>query len=215
MPLLLYCITKAGFADFGSGVSQLPVVSREHAGIFALFSIAASTETWSKSPLSQSAKQFHDVVQREFERGAVIPFRFPTVMKDEEELTLHLRERAAEYTDQLRKFEGLAQMELLIKGSEQSEEQRNSSGTEYLIARKKRMEQLEVVAKEIQLKTSSLTAEWRTHATNQAFRLVGLLTRDAVSAFRVKLQGLSVPAGLTVHVSGPWPVTEFLELNQN
>jgi gas vesicle protein GvpL/GvpF len=215
MPLLLYCITETGFADFGSGVAGLPVTSRDHAGLCALFSNAASAEFCTTAPLSQSAKQFHDVVQRVFKRSAVIPFRFPTVMKDEEELTTHLHERAAEYADQLRKFGSFAQMELVIARPERPDKRRTPSGTDYLKERQLQLEQFEHLAKDVQFRASGLVNEWRTRNTNQALRLFGLVARDAVSAFRAKLQGLSVPAGCTVRVLGPWPVTEFLELNQS
>jgi hypothetical protein len=215
MPLLLYCITETGFADSGSGVADLPVTSRDHAGISALFSNAASAEFWTTGLLSQSAKQFHDVVQRVFRRSTVIPFRFPTVMKDEEELTIHLHERAAEYANQLRKFESLAQMELLIARPEGSDKRRTPSGTDYLKERQLQLKQFEDLAKDIQFRVSGLANEWRTRNTNQALRLVGLVARDGVSALRAKLQDLSVPAGCTVRVLGPWPVTEFLELNQS
>lgn len=215
MSILLYCITQESVSDVGPGVAGLPVLRCKEAGLEALFSRNTSAESWTGTSLKQSAREFHSVLHRAFASRTIVPFRFPTLMSDEAELAAHLRDNAAEYAAQLKKFEHSVQMDISITHAQgTSPGISHGSGAEYLRTRQKRADELQGVAKQIQELASETAHSWRDRLASNDLRLFALVDRADVAAFRERLKRLSVPQNLEVRVSGPWPVTEFLELKQ-
>jgi hypothetical protein len=217
MSILLYCITEEGASsDVGAGLAALPVLHCRHAGLDALFSRNTSAENWTGTSLKQSAREFHNVLHRAFAARAIVPFRFPTLMRDENELTAHLRDNAAEYAAQLKTFEKSVQMDISITSPEPvSLAASQISGAEYLRSRRKQADELQAMAKQVEELASETTQSWRDRPGSNNLRLFALVHRDSVDAFRETLKKLSIPQNLDVRVSGPWPVTEFLELKQH
>jgi hypothetical protein len=216
MSILLYCVTEqAASPDVGTGVAALPVLHCRHAGVDALFSENNSAESWTGASLKQSAREFHTVLHRAFAAHAVVPFRFPTLMRDEDELAAHLRDNVAEYSAQLKKFENAVQMDISIAQPEPAVDgSPRRSGAEYLRGRQKQSDELYAVAKQIQELASETVQSWRDRPASHGLKLYGLVDRASVSAFHERLKKLSAPPNTSVRVSGPWPVTEFLELKQ-
>ena len=216
MSILLYCVVlKSGLRQPSSGVAGLPVSCSECNDVVALFSKGASAEAWTGAPLRESAQEFHRALQQVFTGGAIIPFRFPTLMKDEEELLAYLQENAALYSSSLQRFESSVQMEAVISYSDlTSGTAVKTSGTEYLRSRQKHSEELHVIANKLRDCAGDVARDWRERSVQNTLRLFALLDRNSVSEFKDRLRGFGVPAGLTVRVTGPWPVTEFLELNK-
>jgi hypothetical protein len=89
-----------------------------------------------------------------------------------------------------------------------------ASGVDYLRTRQRRSDALQGIAKQIQELAGDTARSWHDRPASNALKLFALVGRDSVDAFRERLKGLSVPQNLNVRVSGPWPVTEFLELKQ-
>jgi len=216
MSILLYCITEEfASSDVGSGVAGRPIRRCTQAGVEALFSENTSAESWTGASLKQSAREFHNVLHRAFAAHAVVPFRFPTLMRDEQELSTHLQESAAEYAAQLRKFRDSVQMSITITYTEPiSPATSHASGAEYLRSRQNQFDELQFIAKQIHELASETVQSWRDRPPSSTLKLFSLVNRDSVDAFRERLNRLSVPQSLNVRVSGPWPVTEFLELKQ-
>ena len=182
--------------------------------MLALFSKGASPEVWAGAPLRESAQEFHQVLQQAFANGAIIPFRFPTLMKDEEELTTYMQENAASYVSSLKTFENSVQMEAVISYSDSlSSATVKTSGTVYLRARQKQSEELQGVADRLRQCAGEVAKDWRDRSVQNTLRVFTLLDRDSVSELKGRLRELSVPVGVTVRITGPWPVTEFLNLN--
>jgi Gas vesicle synthesis protein GvpL/GvpF len=214
MSILLYCVTeKPALIDSGPGVGGLPVLHCKQSDIHALFSQNTSAESWTGAPLKQSAREFHNVLHREFASHAIVPFRFPTLMRDEDELTSHLRDNAAEYSAQLKKFENSVQMDVSIAQPEPTFAAA-SSGAEYLRSRQRQSDELHAVVKHIQELAGETVQSWRDRPASHRLKLYGLVDRASVSAFHERLKKLAVPTKTSVRVSGPWPVTEFVELKQ-
>lgn len=215
MSILLYCITdQAASSDVGPGVAGLPVLHCRQASLDALFSQNTSAESWTGTSLKQSAREFHNVLQRAFATHAIVPFRFPTLMDGEDELVTHLRQNGAEYSAQLKKFENSVQMDISIASLEPHSAAPQTSGAEYLRTRQKQSNDLEVVATQIQELTGKQAQQWHNRPASNGLKLFALLNRVSVAAFHERLKKFSVPSNLTVRVSGPWPVTEFLELKR-
>lgn len=216
MSILLYCVTEEfASTDIGSGVAGRPVLRCTQGGVDALFSQNTSAENWTGASLKQSAREFHNVLHRALAAHAVVPFRFPTLMRDEQELSAHLKDNAVEYSAQLKKFENSVQMDITITCTEPSSAaESHPSGTGYLRSRQKQFDELQFIAKRIQELAGETAQSWRDRPASNALKLFGLVNRESVDAFRERLNRLSVPQGLNVRVSGSWPVTEFLELKQ-
>ena len=216
MSILLYCVTgEFASRDVGCGVAGRPVLRCTQAGVEALFSENASAESWAGASLKQSAREFHNVLQRAFAAHALVPFRFPTLMRDEQELSTHLQDSAAEYAAQLTKFEHSVQMDITITCTNPSSPTAlHASGAEYLRSRQNQFDELQLIAQRIQELANETVQSWRDRPASSTLKLFSLVNRGSVNAFRERLNRLSVPQSLNVRVSGPWPVTEFLELKQ-
>lgn len=215
MSILLYCVTeKSELPSLGQGVADLPVASVEHGEIAALFSPGAGAEGWLEAPLKESARQFHRVLQRVFESRAIIPFRFPTLMQEAQELASHMRANSPEYLAQLEKFRTSVQMDISVAHADSTRATGPTSGAEYLRARREESEELDRAAKKLRLHADPAIRAWRTRPTQHGLKLFALLDRDSVEAFQTSLQRFEVPPGLNIRITGPWPVTAFLELSQ-
>jgi hypothetical protein len=215
MPILLYCVTeKSELPNLGNGVAGAPVLSLEHGELAALFSRGAWAEGSVGASLKESARQFHQVLHRIFATRAIIPFRFPTLMREAEELAAHVRANAHQYLAQLGKFRTSVQMDITVAHADPLAT-RQSSGAEYLHERRKQSEELDGIARRLYAHTDSATRDWRTRPAQHGLKILALLDRESVAVFNRSLQRFAVPPGLSIRVSGPWPVTEFLELTES
>ena len=214
MSILLYCVTEnSDLPRLGSGVADLPILSVEHGEIAALFSPGVPAEGWIGPPFKESARQFHHVLHRVFESRAIIPFRFPTLMPEAQELAAHMRASAPEYLAQLEKFRTSVQMDISIARSA-SARAGQGSGAEYLRERQTQSEELDRIANQLYTHAHPAIRDWRTRPAQHGRKIFALLDRDSVEVFNRSLQRFGVPPDLSIRISGPWPVTAFLELSE-
>lgn len=213
MPLLLYCISKSGAARSALpvGVAGSPVFSLEVDPLAVFVSRETDSASWLQAPLRTSAIQFHRVVKEVFNSAAVIPFRFPTIFENDEELAKHIGERSGEYNSQLEKFANCFQMEVRITYAE--DHTSVSSGAEYLRGRQSALFELESFENELKMALSPVSNDSRQRAGKNGIRTFLLIERERVPEFEEMLRRISVPDRLNVRVTGPWPVTEFMEQN--
>jgi hypothetical protein len=211
MAILLYCIAKgdAPATDSLTGVAGGPIVRVELGSLAAFTSSNTEKSNWLRPQLQTSALEFHRVLSEVFKSTAIIPFRFPTVFDNEEQLTERLQERATEYTALLGKFRDLVQMEIRITspGLETSAQ----SGTQYLKVRQIATAVIERFAAELRVALSALSQEWRQRPSQDGIRAFALIDRAQVADFRNRLRNTPVPREVSVRASGPWPVSEFIE----
>ena len=198
-----------------SGVGGQPMFCIEHSGIVLFCSQNPGHDAWTKPVLSDSVRQFHAVLRQVFANQAVLPFRFPTILGDENEARDHLRKEAAQYETQLRRFADDAQMEVVITDRSGGESNgRSQSGTEYLREKQRREEHLRLAAGAIQELSSESANDWKQRHMRNGVRVFALVKRDSVPQFLDRMRTFSVPSDLDVRVTGPWPVTEFADMNQ-
>lgn len=189
-------------------------MSLEHGELTTLFSRGTSREGWTGVSLKDSARQFHQVLYRVFESRAIIPFRFPTLMGEAEDLTAHMRAHLPEYLTELEKFRTSVQMDMNIAYSVPAPAKPQTSGKEYLLERQKRSEELDRMANQLREHGDSITRDWRTRRAQHGLKVSALLERDTVVEFNQTFKNFAVAPGLSIRISGPWPVTEFLEITQ-
>lgn len=159
----------------------------------------------------EDALACHRVIDGIFRQTAVIPIRFPTLIKSDEELHAFLQANSTKYTAALARLRGFVQMELLISLS--ADVAPAGSGKKYLENRSRAGQTLEAVADAIRASIGRLAAGWRTRAGRQrdALRCYALIARESEKEFRNHIESMPAADGLKITFSGPWPCTEFLD----
>ncbi|HUK46508.1 MAG TPA: GvpL/GvpF family gas vesicle protein [Terriglobales bacterium] len=212
MPILLYCVARREKSPVGNAIRGVAgsLVRREEYGPLSVFvSCESDSAKWLKQEIRTSALEFHGVLKQLFEHFVVIPFRFPTIFVDDEELAKHLEPRSGEYSEQLERFSDFVQMELRVISTVPRTS--SGSGTDYLNQRQNAMHSLEQFAGELKNRLAAYSKEWRQRATKQGLRAFALVARNAISDFENAVRNLQIPADLKVRVSGPWPASEFID----
>jgi len=159
----------------------------------------------------EDALACHRVIDGIFRQTAVIPIRFPTLVKGEEELRAFLRSHGAEYRAALARLRGSVQMEVLIVLAPDAAPA--DSGRAYLENRRQIGQMLVAAAERIRARSGHLAADWRTHTGNQrdSLRCCALIVRESERAFRNQIESMPATDGLKIILSGPWPCTEFID----
>lgn len=211
MAILLYCIAQsdAPVASSLTGVAGDPIVRVELGNLAAFTSSNADKSSWLRPQLQASALEFHRVLSEVFKSTGIIPFRFPTIFDNQEQLIQRLRERASEYTALLDKFCDFVQMDIRITNPDF--EKSAKSGTQYLKLRQTGTAVLETFTAELRAVLSPILQDWRQRPSRDGIRAFALIHRNQVSDFQNKLRNTPVPHELSVRASGPWPVSEFIE----
>src|SRR5690348_7344820 len=141
MPLLAYCVMEASAAIEmpSAGIAGARVEELQEFGLRCCYSRFETREHLSRVPAVESAYGFHQVLQALFRQAAIIPFRFPTILENVDELRQHLREHAQQYIGALSRLRDMVQLEIHI-GTNQATERasRAASGREYLQQRQAR-----------------------------------------------------------------------------
>lgn len=211
MAILLYCIAKRDVQVRTSltGVAGDPVVRAEIGPLATFTSHNADSAVWLGAELRASALEFHRVLSEVFKSAAIIAFRFPTIFESEEQLAEHLQERSSEYNGLLERFSDMVQMEIRLTYPGLGTP--SGSGTEYLKERQTTARAIERFESDVRAILSSLVKDWRQRTSKNGIRAFAIMNRDQVVEFRNIMQNASVPDGFNVRISGPWPVSEFIE----
>jgi hypothetical protein len=213
MPILAYCMTEPAFSMQAplTGVGGAAVRSVEAGGVRCFFSRVAADDSSTRA--RDGALAFHSVLQEIFSHTAILPFRFPTVLEDEAELTSLIQERALEYQEALVRLRDLVQMEIRITLNQRKPqaEAAKVSGKQYLDDRLAQQRRLDIAAESIRNGAASLLKGWRKRESGDGLRCFMLLGRGYVSQLQTKLTSVQISGDLSVRVSGPWPATEFVK----
>lgn len=217
MPLLAYCMMEAGAGVEKpvAGVGGKKVEEVRDSGLRCFFSRLQSGEELSRIPAVESALSFHQVLQALFSQAGLIPFRFPTLVDDEEALLRFLREHAAAYGAELGRLRHMVQMEIHIQGGRDEESgSLPASGREYLEGRQRQATELEAAAEKLRQAGGPWVREWRKRSSGRGMRCYALLPRDAVAAFQQAMRAV-IPSFPGARLSGPWPPAEFVEVKDS
>lgn len=211
MAILLYCVAKsdAPGVELPTGVAGDWIDRVELADLAMFVSTNSDKSNWLRPPLQASAVEFHRVLSQVFKSAAIIPFRFPTIFDDEGQLSERMQERAGEYSALLDKFGELAQMEIRVTCPDLRKP--TESGTQYLKLRQTSTFMIEQFTAGLRATLSELPKEWRQRLSKDGIRAFVLIHRSQVADFGNIMRDTAVPRELSVRVSGPWPVSEFIE----
>ncbi len=208
MPLLLYCLTESepAVAPPKQGVRGRPVERQALAGMQCYYSVFPHAPT---NLSKEDALAFHGVITAIFAKAAVTPFRFPTVLGDEDELEVYLETEGHDLLESLQRLRDFVQMEVRLSyGGERASGA--ESKKESLKTREHARETLDQVAESARNHLGEGVRGWHTREFSNGLRCYALISRGEVALFRHKSEGLKAEGTVRLTVSGPWPPTEFL-----
>ena len=163
-------------------------------------------------PVPEMVKDFNRVLQRIFAQTAIIPFRFPTIIENENVLRQFVEPRSAEYSAALRRLRNKVQMDVRItltpSGTSESSTQ---SGKSYLQDRRARFQEVQSTLERFRFASDSLAERWVERDTPAGIRGFALVDRSSLDAFLQRIAGVLTPAGVSARVTGPWPPSEFVD----
>src|SRR5437016_5811845 len=133
MPVLAYCITEAHseLAIPAAGVGSMPIKAVVAGPLQCFVSRFESGSMEGKATIRESALEFHRTVQELFRQTAVVPFRFPTILADENEISAFVANHSSEYARALLRIRDSVQMDIRIEECEAASSSA-ASGSEYL-----------------------------------------------------------------------------------
>ena len=209
MKVLAYCITEAEFES-----PDLRGVASAEVGQFVegeLRCFVSQHEIFPTTEMQRAALEYYHVLSTILSQVALIPFRFPTLLADTTELIRHIRERYEDYDSALERLRDAVQMEARISfdgAPEQAPEA--ASGREYLQARGQQLHGLEAAAAVLKHAVAPWVLDWRQRMSAHGLRCYVLVNRKSIKDFQRTAADVS-SRGSHIHVSGPWPASEFLE----
>jgi len=205
MAILPYCVVLANLKVKKPQVG----VDGERVEALKLESLCALYSDFDDSALApdtlrQSALEFHRVIASVFRQMALVPFRFPNLLKTREELESHLRANLPKYQSFLERTRDAVQMEIVLPNTSPApvSVESKTSGAEYLREKQQRSRPHAELSSALLEKIKELVLATKT----TDMRLYLLVPRDQIEALRGHLNGFQ-----EIRISGPWPAAEFLE----
>jgi hypothetical protein len=215
MPCLLYCVTQQNqIVTVANGVCDTAVQSREMLGVRVYWSNIENPEAVMGDPESvkKAALQFHQVLREILAVTTPIPFRFPTLLENEDVLEQHLAPEQEIYRAALERTADAVQYEVV--GTWAVEEQADLatpvSGREYLKRRQVAGGRIAAVENKLKSVTAGSVREWRGRQERKTHRWFALVPRASRERFIASLRSAGGSEGIKLRLSGPWPPSEFV-----
>ncbi|PYX95217.1 MAG: hypothetical protein DMG71_10055 [Acidobacteria bacterium] len=213
MPVLAYCITELEprINVPATGVQGSAIKSLQESGLRCF--VSNYSDQASTKPVRELALTFSRVLQDMFGQIAIIPFCFPTLLSNEAELSAFVRERAAQYHEDLFRLRDAVQMEVQVNFQQADPKTglTKQSGKDYMRARQLRHQKLDAAVQEFRRAGQTHLQDWRQRDTATGIRGFALVPRAAVTVFLETMRRVTVPPDLNARITGPWPATEFFE----
>src|SRR5262249_48397396 len=137
------------------------------------------------TPIKEAAIEFNRTLQEFLKQTTIVPFRFPTMLGDENALLEHLAPHAAQYEEALARLRGMIQIDIRIEVPE-AKGRVSPSGTEYLRVREARLQTLHDISMQVRCATEQWIREWRQRNTPRGLRCYVLLPREHLDSFLAK-----------------------------
>jgi len=215
MPSLVYCITQpAPAVDIAAGVCDASVHSREMLGLRVYWSEIADLQAClgDAESLKKAALQCHQVLRTILLTTTPIPFRFPTLLENEDAIQQHLASELELYRDAMARLVNTVQYEIVASWSDEEEADLATpvSGREYLKRRQEATNRIAAVESKLKTVTADSVREWRDRQERKMHRWFALVPRENRERFVASLRGAGASEGVRLRLSGPWPPSEFV-----
>lgn len=212
MPLLAYCTLDAD-AQVEipiEGVQSAPISSCREAKLQCLVSQFSSSNLAVSRSVRESAIIFNRVLQALLEQVTIVPFRFPTIVSNEEEISFYLRDHEGSLLSDLTRFNGMVQMEISIQLAARSSAGSLKSGKSFLRAKQVQLEVIGKMLSDLKRSLTPYTEGWQTRESAGRARSYVLVNRKMIRDFQEAAKAIVLPEEGKVRITGPWPVSEFL-----
>ena len=215
MPLLLYCITQPTPAvNISAGVCDTAVDSREMLDLRAYWSGIADPQSClgDAEAVKKAAIQYHQVLREILALATPIPFRFPTLLEDEEAMQQQLEAEQQLYRDAVVRLDNTLQYEIVASwpDEQQGDLAAPVSGREYLKRRQEALSRVAAVDAKLKAVSAESVREWRSRPERKTHRWFALLPRENRERFIASLRTAGASEGARLRLSGPWPPSEFV-----
>src|ERR1035438_7358074 len=184
MPCLLYCVTQPSqIVIMAAGVCDGVVESREMLEVQVYWSEIANPEAClgSAESLKKAALQFYQVLREILATATPIPFRFPTLLENEDGIETQLAEGQELYREALERIGDAVQYEVV--GSWAEDEQVDLatpvSGREYLKRRSQAAGRIAAIDSKLKGVTAGCVREWRGRPGGKSHRWFALVPRGS------------------------------------
>lgn len=215
MRLLPYCITETEpeIEIPRTGVHGMPIETLVDSGLRCLISRYQDTGAVIGQPVRETAMVFNRVLQEIFRQVAIVPFRFPTIVADEAELSSFLREHREEYSRALPRLRDKVQVEIRVSYERPPhlDAPASQSGLAYMQKQQAQLRILESGVSAMRAAGDVWIESWRERQVFSGVRCYALVARDSMQAFMEHVGSVELPSQLRARVTGPWPATEFLK----
>jgi hypothetical protein len=215
MPCLLYCVTQPGpEVKVSPGVAESAVRSREMLGVRLYWSEIDDPESklGEAETLKKAALEFHQVLREVLAVTTPIPFRFPTLLENEEALEPNLSAEQELYREALDRLGDSVQYEVVGTWTDDKEADFSKpvSGREYLQRRQQAGARVAAVETKLKTVTGDSVREWRGRQDRKSHRWFALVPRENCERFLASLRAAGGSEGIRLRLSGPWPPGEFV-----
>lgn len=179
----------------------------------AVFYSEAALRFESETGIRSAAVEFHRVNRQLMRESDIVPFRFPTLLKDVSELREFVLRNREVFQASLESTHNHVQMEIWLSSRASEEDRIHSTGTAYLREKATRRKQMEMHKRRIEDHFSNCVQGWKFADQGDALRCYALVARAQIAEFRRKArqQASENPSG---RVTGPWPPTQFMPLDR-
>ncbi|MGA7887446.1 MAG: GvpL/GvpF family gas vesicle protein [Acidobacteriaceae bacterium] len=212
---MLYCVTQPNqTVNVASGVCESAVQSREMLGVRVYWSdIADPEECWDTAEsLGKAALQFHQVLREILAAVTPIPFRFPTLLENEDGMEQQLATEQELYRAALERIGDAVQYEVVGSWAvdEQADLATPVSGREYLKRRSLATGRIVAIDRKLKSVTADSAREWRARQERRSYRWFALVPRQNRDRFIASLRSAGPSEGVRLRLSGPRPPAEFV-----
>jgi hypothetical protein len=217
MSLLAYCTLEADAKVVlpSQGVQSEAIVSQVEGSLRCLTSQFTAAKSGGEESIRNSALIFNRVLQTMLSQAAIIPFRFPSVVEDAQAISSYLRERQAVLLADLASLRDMVQMEIQVRlENEAAAAPFPQSGMNYLRQKQGQFEKIENVLSDLRQVLAPYSRDWRVRQSVNRARVYALVNRDAIDGFHGSGKTIELPEQVSVRITGPWPVSEFVKSNE-
>lgn len=239
MKLLLYCVSGAQSVQDSITIKGVQGSDIRFVRSGKLAAVVSEFDSSQGAMDVQSLMIYHDVIDNCFKFGALIPFRFRTVLKDDDEVRRHLEERGTEYEGKLEYLTGKTEMGVRLIVEKSPKESLNleivendissseNPGKSYLAKRKALygvqesfdakcescIEALKMTLKNLFVDLKIEPSTKPATGAQEKETLISvycLIQKDSVDRFRMAIEELKPSLDAKILMSGPWAPYNFV-----
>jgi hypothetical protein len=218
MKVLLYGICQQDADGFSHGPGTRVVTGH------GLMAVVSELEGPTTAPSVPSLLAYERVVEAIHARQTVIPLRYGCVMESEEQIVQLLEDHHREYEALLGRLRGMTEMGIRLLWSASAAPPPSlaqSPGAAYLTSLRNRYNSQEtLIAEEVLLADQIVVqlAGWSTEQRREVssshqgrlLSLYFLTPKSGAEEFRKVVRTISIPRGVKLLLSGPWPPYNFV-----